>query len=68
MAAKEAEENVVFLPLEIVKNSVGFSFDIGETCCWLVRGSLFIELGAQEEIWGKGGGGDLGTFMIRRPI
>ena len=37
MAAKEIKENVVFLPLEIVKNSVGFSFDIGKTCCWLVR-------------------------------
>ena len=32
MAANEAEENVVFLPLDIVKNSVGFSFDIGKTC------------------------------------
>ena len=32
MTAKEIEENVVFLPLDIVKNSVGFSFNVGKTC------------------------------------
>ena len=32
MAAKEIKENVVFLPLDIVKNSVGFSFDVGKPC------------------------------------
>ena len=35
-------------------------------CCWLVRGSLFIELGCPEDL-GKGWRGDLGTFMISRP-
>ena len=35
--------------------------------CWLVRGSLFIELGCPEDL-GKGWRGDLGTFMISRPI
>ena len=30
MSAKEIKENIVFLPLEIVKNSVGFSFDVGK--------------------------------------
>ena len=35
--------------------------------CWLVRGSLFIELGFSEDL-GKGWRGDLGTFMISRPI
>ena len=34
--------------------------------CWLVRGSLFIELGCPEDL-GKGWRGDLGTFMISRP-
>ena len=37
----------------------------------LVAGSLesaySLNWGARE-IWGKGGGGDLGTFMISRPI
>ena len=36
-------------------------------CSWLVRGSLFIELGCPGDL-GKGWRGDLGTFMIRRPI
>ena len=35
--------------------------------CWLVRGSLFIELGCPGDL-GKGWRGDLGTFMISRPI
>ena len=35
--------------------------------CWLVRGSLFIELGCPRD-FGKGWRGDLGTFMISRPI
>ena len=35
--------------------------------CWLVRGSLFIELGCPRDL-GKGWRGDLGTFMISRPI
>ena len=35
--------------------------------CWLVRGSLFIELGCRGDL-GKGWRGDLGTFMISRPI
>ena len=34
--------------------------------CWLIRGSLFIELGCPEDL-GKGWRGDLGTFMISRP-
>ena len=37
------------------------------TYCWLVRGSLFIELGCPGDL-GKGWRGDLGTFMISRPI
>ena len=37
------------------------------SCCWLVRGSLFIELGCPEDL-GKRWRGDLGTFMISRPI
>ena len=37
------------------------------TYCWLVRGSLFIELGCPRDL-GKGWRGDLGTFMISRPI
>ena len=36
-------------------------------CCWLVRGSLFIELGCTRDL-GKGWRGDLGTFMISRSI
>ena len=35
--------------------------------CWLVRGSLFIELGCTRDV-GKGWRGDLGTFMISRSI
>ena len=35
--------------------------------CWLVRGSLFIELGCTRDL-GKGWRGDLGTFMISRSI
>ena len=35
--------------------------------CRLVRGSLFIELGCPRDL-GKGWRGDLGTFMISRPI
>ena len=35
--------------------------------CWLVRVSLFIELGCPSDL-GKGWRGDLGTFMISRPI
>ena len=35
--------------------------------CWLVRGSLFIELGYPGDL-GKGWRGNLGTFMISRPI
>ena len=34
---------------------------------WLVRGSLFIELGCTRDL-GKGWRGDLGTFMISRSI
>ena len=34
--------------------------------CWLVRVSLFIELGGPS-VSGKGWRGDLGTFMISRP-
>ena len=34
--------------------------------CWLVRVSLFIELGCPRDL-GKGWRGDLGTFMISRP-
>ena len=34
--------------------------------CWLVRGSLFIDLGCPRDL-GKGWRGDLGTFMINRP-
>ena len=37
------------------------------SCCWLIRGSLFIELGCPGDL-GKGWRGDLGTFMISRPI
>ena len=37
------------------------------TSCWLVRGSLFIELGCTRDL-GKGWRGDLGTFMISRSI
>ena len=40
----------------------GFNFN-----CWLIRGSLFIELGCPRDL-GKGWRGDLGTFMISRPI
>ena len=36
-------------------------------CCWLVRGSLFIELGCTRDLV-KGWRGDLGTFMISRTI
>ena len=39
---------------------------LGNLFCWLVRGSLFIELGCPEDL-GKGWRGDLGTFMISRP-
>ena len=35
--------------------------------CWLVRGSLFIELGCTRDL-GKWWRGDLGTFMISRSI
>ena len=35
--------------------------------CWLIWGSLFIELGCPGDL-GKGWRGDLGTFMISRPI
>ena len=35
--------------------------------CWLVRVSLFIELGCPGDL-GKGWRGHLGTFMISRPI
>ena len=35
--------------------------------CWLVRVSLFIELGCPRDL-GKGWRGDLGTFKISRPI
>ena len=35
--------------------------------CWLIRVSLFIELRGAEDL-GKGWRGDLGTFMISRPI
>ena len=38
-----------------------------ESCCWLVRGSLFIELGCTRDL-GKEWRGDLGTFMISRSI
>ena len=34
--------------------------------CWLVRVSLFIELGGPRDL-GKGWRGDLGTFIISRP-
>ena len=34
--------------------------------CWLVRVSLFIELGCPRDL-GKEWRGDLGTFMISRP-
>ena len=37
MASTAIEENVVFLPLEIVAKSVGFSFDVG-------KGYLFVYL------------------------
>ena len=39
----------------------------GEQYCWLVRGSLFIELGCPRDL-GKRWIGDLGTFMMSRPI
>ena len=51
-------------------------FDVGKSninystpfyFCWLVRGSLFIELGCTRDL-GKGWRGDLGTFMISRSI
>ena len=35
--------------------------------CWLVRVSLFIELGGAEDL-GTGCRGAFGTFMISRPI
>ena len=35
--------------------------------CWLIRGSLFIELGCQGDLR-KGWRGHLGTFMISRPV
>ena len=35
--------------------------------CWLVRVSLFIELGGPKDL-GTGWRGDLWTFMISRPI
>ena len=38
-----------------------------EYFCSLIRGSLFIELGCLRDL-GKGWRGDLGTFMISRPI
>ena len=41
--------------------------DYSSIYCWLVRGSLFIELGCPKDL-GKGSRGDLGTFMISRPI
>ena len=47
------------------KNFLKMSEDI--SYCWLVRGSLFIELGCTRDL-GKGWRGDLGTFMISRSI
>ena len=48
-------------------NSYKYSYKIWSYFCWLVRGSLFIELGCLRDL-GKGWRGDLGTFMISRPI
>ena len=40
---------------------------MSELFCWLIRGSLFIKLGCLRDL-GRGWRGDLGTFMISRPI
>ena len=55
-------------------DTMGYGQQVGGThptvmisYCWLVRGSLFIELGCPRD-FGKGWRGDLGTFMISRPI
>ena len=48
MAAKEIKENVVFLPLEIVKNSVGFSFDVGKPCLLSVLKAVLLLLEVSE--------------------
>ena len=50
-----------------IANFVCFGKTLLGTFCWLVRGSLFIELGYLRDL-GKGWRGDLGTFMISRPI
>ena len=59
--------NLIFIlcQYEFNHNSPNFH-NTGESC-WLVRGSLFIELGCPGDL-GKGWRGDLGTFMISRPI
>ena len=45
-----------------------FSVIVGKRYyCWLVRVSLFIELGGPRDL-GTEWRGDLGTFMISRPI
>ena len=40
---------------------------ISQVFCWLIRVSLFIELGGPQDL-GTGWWGALGTFMISRPI
>ena len=48
-------------------SSLGSKCFLCKKYCWLVRGSLFIELGCTRDL-GKGWRGDLGTFMISRSI
>ena len=66
MFIRENSNVVPWIPI-ISWEPIGWSANAVLVIAGSLEAAYSLNWGAQK-IWGKGGGGDLGTFMISRPI